>query len=238
MVRSPGFGSSTHDWNRTFRTRFRFGFGPETLNLAVYANSPGHYAKGTPSPLSGLRPLVGARFQVLFHSPNRGTFHLSLALLFTIGHQGVLSLARWAALLHARFHGTGATQEICWRSVPFAYGAVTLFGPPFQTARLGTNFVTPCHFRNSGCSSYYPACATPTGLTHTRFGLIPFRSPLLRESMSLSLPAGTEMGQFPALPTDGYVFTVRSRGYSSCRFRISEIPGSTLACSYPRLFAA
>ena len=50
MVRSPVFGSSLHDWNRTFRTRFRFDFGPETLNLAVHANSPGHYAKGTPSP--------------------------------------------------------------------------------------------------------------------------------------------------------------------------------------------
>jgi hypothetical protein len=30
---------------------------------------------------SGLRPLVGARFQVLFHSPVRGAFHLSLTVL-------------------------------------------------------------------------------------------------------------------------------------------------------------
>ena len=29
----------------------------------------------------GLRPLVSARFQVLFHSPHRGAFHLSLTLL-------------------------------------------------------------------------------------------------------------------------------------------------------------
>ena len=28
-----------------------------------------------------LRPLVGARFQVLFHSPVRGAFHLSLTVL-------------------------------------------------------------------------------------------------------------------------------------------------------------
>ena len=33
-----------------------------------------------------------------------------------------------------------------------------------------------------------------------RFSLIPFRSPLLRESRLLSLPAGTEMFHFPALP--------------------------------------
>ena len=37
-------------------------------------------------------------------------------------------------------------------------------------------------------------------ITRMRFSLIPFRSPLLRESRLLSLPAGTEMFHFPALP--------------------------------------
>ena len=37
-------------------------------------------------------------------------------------------------------------------------------------------------------------------LAHDKFGLFPFRSPLLRESRLLSLPAGTEMFHFPALP--------------------------------------
>jgi hypothetical protein len=111
----------------------------------------------------GLRPLVGIRFQVLFHSPNRGSFHLSLALLFTIGHQVVFSLARWAALIHARFHGTGATRELRRRSVPFDYGAITLFGQAFQPARLGTDFVTPCHVRNHDPGSHNTKRATPTG---------------------------------------------------------------------------
>jgi len=45
---------------------------------------PAHYAKGTPSGNTGASPgqrlplLVGIRFQVLFHSPHRGAFHLSL----------------------------------------------------------------------------------------------------------------------------------------------------------------
>ncbi len=39
-------------------------------------------------------------------------------------------------------------------------------------------------------------------LTPYRFGLFPFRSPLLRESLLLSFPPGTEMFQFP-----GYRFT-------------------------------
>jgi hypothetical protein len=34
----------------------------------------------------------------------------------------------------------------------------------------------------------------------TRFGLFPFRSPLLRKSFLLSFPPGTEMFQFPGCP--------------------------------------
>jgi hypothetical protein len=114
----------------------------------------------------GLRPLVGIRFQVLFHSPNRGSFHLSLALLFAIGHQVVLSLARWAALIHARFHGTGATRELRRRSTPFDYRAFTFFGQAFQPARLKVDLVTPWHLRNSASSSHNPMRTTLTGL-HT-----------------------------------------------------------------------
>ena len=70
---------------RAFNTRFRYGSVLEALNLAAYNNSPDHYAKGTQSHLPlreiVLLPLVSAWFQVLFHSPNRGSFHLSLALL-------------------------------------------------------------------------------------------------------------------------------------------------------------
>ncbi len=38
---------------------------------------------------------------------------------------------------------------------------------------------------------------TPAGPRPDRFGLFPFRSPLLWESMFLSIPPGTEMFQFP-----------------------------------------
>ena len=38
---------------------------------------------------------------------------------------------------------------------------------------------------------------TPTAPRRRRFGLLPFRSPLLRESTFLSFPPGTEMFQFP-----------------------------------------
>jgi len=66
--------------NRPIQTRFRFGC-VYRLNLAAYTNSLTHYTKGTPSPLMGLRLLVGIPFQELFHSPRRGAFHLSLTVL-------------------------------------------------------------------------------------------------------------------------------------------------------------
>ena len=50
--------------------------------------------------------------------------------------------------------------------------------------------------------------ATPAGLTRYRFSLIRFRSPLLTESQLFSLPTGTEMFHFPALPPNGYIFTI------------------------------
>ena len=43
----------------------------------------------------------------------------------------------------------------------------------------------------------------PTGITHHRFSLFRFRSPLLTESLLFSLPAGTEMFHFPAFPPTG-----------------------------------
>ena len=47
-----------------------------------------------------------------FNSPRRGTFHLSLALLFTIGRQRVFSLGRWASHVQTGFHVTGPTRIV------------------------------------------------------------------------------------------------------------------------------
>jgi hypothetical protein len=66
---------------RALRTRFPFASSPQGLRLATDNNSQTHYAKGKQSPLAGLLHIVCNRLQVLFHSPNRGSFHLSLAVL-------------------------------------------------------------------------------------------------------------------------------------------------------------
>ena len=50
-------------------------------------------------------------------------------------------------------------------------------------------------------------------LTLMEFGLFPFRSPLLRESRLLSIPAGTEMFQFPAFTSIHLCIQWTTTGY-------------------------
>jgi hypothetical protein len=57
----------------------------------------------------GLRPLVSVRFQVLFTQLVAVLFIVQSPYWFTIGHRGVFSLGRWAALLHTEFHEFRAT---------------------------------------------------------------------------------------------------------------------------------
>src|ERR1043165_5610639 len=186
-------------------------------------------ARRHPGYTMGLRPLVGTRFQNLFHSPRRGSFHISLALLFAIGHQGVLSLARWSALLHARFHGSGATRDLRLESTVFRLQDYHLLWPAFPDGSAKQWIGNSIALLLKCWQIPQPPHCNASRLTQHGFGLVPFRSPLLGESMSLSFPAGTEMGQFPAFPTQHYGFMPRSRGASSCRFRISDTPGSTPA---------
>jgi hypothetical protein len=76
----------------------------------------------------------------------------------------------------------------------FAYGAITLFGRPFQTVPLPTR--VPCR-----------SPTTPAGIASHRFRLFPLRSPLLRESRLISFPSGTEMFQFPEFASRTYGFS-------------------------------
>ena len=99
---------------RLIQTRFRYGFGCHSLNLAAEINSQAHSPRGTPSgiaPRTGfhhstdtplaLRLFVSLRFQVLFHSPNRGTFHLSLTVLVHYRSPNVFSLGEWTPRIPA-----------------------------------------------------------------------------------------------------------------------------------------
>ena len=109
--RSPRLRVYDHVRNRPYQTGFRSGSGPEGLNLHVSSNSPDHNAKGTQSGLAPLLPLVGTRFQDLFHSPPGVLFTFPSRYSCTIGHRGVFRLGGWSPLIRARFHVPRATRD-------------------------------------------------------------------------------------------------------------------------------
>jgi hypothetical protein len=83
----------------------------------------------------------------------------------------------------------------------FVYGAITLCGGTFQnpsTTQQLCNSVERLVTLPSGPTT--PHRQRHQALTPARFRLFPFRSPLLRESLLLSFPQGTEMFQFPWFP--------------------------------------
>ena len=126
-VDRPGFGS-TPGYSVALVTGLAFAAAPLQSSLASHpsSNSPDHNAKGTqsartPDESDGrLLPLVGTRFQDLFHSPLGVLFTFPSRYWSTIGHGRVFSLGGWSPQLRARFLVSGATQEHCYASVSFS----------------------------------------------------------------------------------------------------------------------
>ena len=95
MVSSPGFVSNM----RHCIALFRLGF-PAPTTVSVLS-SPRTLTRWLillkarrQNDLSPLRPVVSTQFQILFHSPRRGSFHLSLTVLSAIGRQVYSALER------------------------------------------------------------------------------------------------------------------------------------------------
>ena len=118
------------------------------------------------------------------------------------------------------------------------YRALTSCGRPFQNAstthQLG-NSVT-----GSGAPSIGPT--TPTWQRHqalppARFGLFPFRSPLLRESLLLSFPRGTEMFQFPRFPLPALCVQTGVTPHDGCRVSPFGHPRINAWSAAPRGFS-
>ena len=145
------------------------------LNLASTGNSPDRSTKSTRSHLNVLPQLVNTGFQVLFHSPP--------GVLFTFPSQYyALSVTKEYLALEggpSDFPQGFSCLVVLW--IPplptvFMYGAFTLYGLTSQTVPLTDRLTYAVH--------------NPS--MHARwFGLLPFRSPLLWESMFLSLPPVT-----------------------------------------------
>src|SRR5215469_8419544 len=146
--------------------------------------------------------LVSTRFQVLFHDPSPGCFSP-----FPHG-TSPLSVTR-------EYSGLGGGPPRFTRNFT---GSVLLGNTPREAERFHLRDCHPLRPDFPDCSAtpllYHsplsrqrqldgpstPHAQRLPAITRIRFSLFPFRSPLLRKSRLLSLPAGTEMFHFPALP--------------------------------------
>ena len=118
----------------------------------------------------------------------------------------------------------GISRAPCYLGTPpevsrdFGYGAITPCGAAFQTAspisEIGNFLTAPMH-RLVGPTT--PAWQRHRAITPCRFRLFPLRSPLLRESLLLSIPRGTEMFQFPRLPQLVLCVQTRVTGHDPSR---------------------
>jgi hypothetical protein len=147
----------------------------------------------------GLRQLVSAWFQVLLTPLEAVLFTFQSPYFSTIGYQGVLSLGGWSPRFRTEFHELRATLVPGRRGLTLHIRDFHPLWWDFPDPSVTLTFVTYM-------------CPGPQPRTEVRFGLIPFRSPLLGKSMSLSFPPGTKMFQFPGLPLPAYAFNRQSSG--------------------------
>jgi len=84
--------------------------------------------------LKELPLIVSIRFQVLFHSPHRGAFHLSLTVLCSLSVMyEYLGLEGGPPMFRQDFTCPALLES---SSITFAYGAVTRYGQTFQSVLL------------------------------------------------------------------------------------------------------
>ena len=81
MVRSPPFRVHYLQLDALFRLAFATPPPLKGLSLLQILTPRPIMQKVRRHPTWGLRPLVGNKFQILFHSLNKGAFHLSLTVL-------------------------------------------------------------------------------------------------------------------------------------------------------------
>ena len=177
-----GFGSAASNY-RPIQTRFRYGSGPEDLNLLLTSNSPDHNAKGTPSGC---------------HSRSYATPSDCL-----LAHGFRIYFTRHQACFSPFPHGTSSLSvtEECLAleggppCFPQDSSCPAVLGIPLGAVDLrllGYHHLWrafPGHFCSVSCS--HVAVPQPRRSKLHRFGLAPVRSPLLRGSRLLSFPPGT-----------------------------------------------
>ena len=133
MPISPGFGSNTSNYVALFRLAFAAPT-PTGLSLLETLSHRPIMQEVRCQASRTLQLLVGNPFQVLFHSPHRGAFHLSLTVLCSLSVMyEYLGLEGGPPMFRQDYTCPALLESSC---LTFAYGAVTRYGRTFQIVLL------------------------------------------------------------------------------------------------------
>ena len=137
---------------------------------------------------------------------------------FAIGHQGVFRLRRWSSRIHTGFLGPRATWDPVRESPEFrlrGYHPLCRRFPTSSATQAICNSLPDQQLRPDGPAT--PVTQRLLAMTRDWFSLFPFRSPLLRESLLLSLPVGTEMFHFPTFPPPALCVQAGATSHYACQ---------------------
>ena len=227
MVRSHWLRVCGARLGALFRLAFAPAPGLRSLSLAAHRNSQVYSTKDTPqaiAPATSCRSMVSGSVSLPlqgFFSPfPHGTPSLSVAawyLALDRGRPGFRRGSSCPALLRNRImEGLGLRLRGCHP-----------LRPRFPAGSAGLSL---CH------STGHPHAALQP--RSRRFGLLPFRSPLLGESLLVSFPGLLRWFTSPGVASPPYFIQARDAGIPPSGLPHSVIRGSRDMCSSPRLFAA
>ena len=147
---------------------------PHGLTSRHATDSQAHSSKGTPPPphtrcvkalTACKRPVSGT-----ISLPSRGTFHHSLTVLSTIGHQEVFRQPSGLGRFTQDSTSPVLLGQYCPRHAPTssAYGGITHYATPSQTIQLQISTRAPSPAEEKTEQPHNPAHATPAEYhTHT-----------------------------------------------------------------------
>jgi len=153
---------------------------------------------------------------------------------------GVFSLTRWSWQIHARFLVSRVTRvSFPTRSLIFIYRAITFYGWAFHPIRLIIDFIT-CR---TVCNRFWNDPTTPLAQRLQAWHVSGLgSSPFARRYwgnlfwfLFLELIRCVSSLRYLCPP---YVFRWEWPGITRAGLPHSEIPGSKVVCTYPRLIAA
>ena len=124
------------DTYHPIQIRFRFGSVSLTLNLASHRNSPARSTKSTIPHSYGAVSACKLTVSGSISLPSRGSFHLSLTVLFAIGHMVVFSLLGWSPFLPSGFLVSRRTPD------------------PARSLKVSSTGVSPSLRQLSSCFDY------------------------------------------------------------------------------------